>query len=440
VGVATELSSKARITMGCLFRSFLLALFIGLPIGVTYLAIDKDPLVSRAGEINFQDLKRAETLARRYDPRRMPPERITTVRATAQELNTLLKGSMGALKFLSSRVDVNRFGVIAAVTLDIPVPKNPIGKFVNVRAVIAPSDKGLKISRFAVGDLEIPPVVIKPVLKFALNRLVGDGKGDPILDSVKSIKVTGPLVTLAFRPPANLMADIKSAAKRHISVSSPEKVRRYYEEIDRAMARTGGYGRTSLVSIMQPVFKLAKDQSRGGDPAAENEAAILAIAIYFGDVRFERFVGDVRPKNSSTRRRSTGNFRLDGRHDFVQHFTISMGLTITGGDLAANIIGELKEAKDAQKSSGFSFTDIGADRAGVQFAKRATESRSSAVQVQNLLAAASAEQVFFPRFSDLPEGMSEAAFRRRYGDVNSREYKRMIAEIDRRIARTQLFR
>lgn len=430
---------KGSDRMGCLFRLLLMALIIGLPIGATYLAIDRDPLVSRAGEINFQDLKRAEFLARRYDPRRMPPERITTVRATAQELNTLLKGALGSVKFLSSRVDVNRFGVVAAVTVDVPIPRNPVGKYVNVRTVIAPSRDGLEISRFAIGSLEIPPFIIKPALKFALNRVVGDGKGAPILASIKSVKVTGPLVTLAFRPPPNLMADIKSAAKRHISVSSPEKVRRYYEAIERALSRSGGLGRASLVSIMKPVFQLAKDQSRNGDPVVENEAAILAIAIYFGDGRFERFVGDVRPKNRSNPRRSTRNYRLDGRHDFVQHFTISMGLTVTGGDMAANIIGELKEAKDSQKSSGFSFTDIGADRAGVQFAKRATESRSSARQVQDIVSGATGEQVFFPRFSDLPEGMSEAAFKQRYGDVNSREYKRIIAEIDRRISRTKIY-
>lgn len=425
--------------MKWLFRLFLLMVFIVLPIGGTYLALERTPLVSKAGDINFQDLKRAELLARRYDPRRMPPERITTVQATARELNTLLKGALGSVRFLSSRVDINRFGVIAAVTVDIPIPKNPVGKYVNVRAVIAPSRQGLEISRFAIGALEIPPAVIKPVLKFALNRVVGDGKGEPILDSVKSVRVAGPMVTLAFRPPPNLMADIKSAAKRHITVSSPEKVRLYYAAIDRALSGSGGYGKNSLVSVMRPVFQLAREQSRSGDPMAENEAAILAIAIYFGDGRFERFVGDVRPKGGSGNSRSGSNFRLDGRYDFVQHFTISMGLTITGGDLAANIIGELKEAKDSQKSSGFSFTDIGADRAGVQFAKRATESRSSARQVQDILAGATGEQVFFPRFADLPEGLSEAAFKRRYGDVTSREYKRVIAEIDRRISRTKIY-
>ena len=425
--------------MKWLFRLFLLIVFIVLPIGGTYLALERTPLVSKAGDINFQDLKRVEELARRYDPRRMPPERITTVQATAQELNTLLKGALGSVRFLSSRVDINRFGIIAAVTVDIPIPKNPVGKYVNVRTVIAPSRQGLEISRFAIGALEIPPAVIKPVLKFALNRVVGDGKGEPILDSVKSVRVAGPMVTLAFRPPPDLMADIKSAAKQHITVSSPEKVRLYYAAIDRALSGSGGYRKNSLVSVMRPVFQLAKKQSRSGDPVAENEAAILAIAIYFGDGRFERFVGDVRPKGGSRNSRSGSSFRLNGRYDFVQHFTISMGLTVTGGDMAANIIGELKEAKDSQKSSGFSFTDIGADRAGVQFAKRATESRSSARQVQDILAGATGEQVFFPRFTDLPEGLSEAAFKRRYGDVTSREYKRVIAEIDRRISRTKIY-
>jgi hypothetical protein len=149
----------------------------------------------------------------------------------------------------------------------------------------------------------------------------------------------------------------------------------------------------------------------------------------------------VRPSTENKgERRALGQFRLDGRHDFVQHFAISIGLTVTGGDLAANIIGELKEAKDSQRSSGFSFTDIGADRAGVRFARLATASPASARRVQEMMAAADGEHMFFPRFADLPEGMSEAAFRRRYGDVGSTEYRRVIAEIDRRIAEAGIHR
>ncbi len=117
-----------------------------------------------------------------------------------------------------------------------------------------------------------------------------------------------------------------------------------------------------------------------------------------------------------------------------------MGLALTGGDLAANLIGELKEAKDSQKSSGFSFTDIGADRAGVKLANRAVSNADAALHTQRVLANAQSEEVFFPRFTDLPEGLSTAAFRKRYGDVNSKKYKRVIGEIDRRIFATRLYK
>lgn len=427
--------------MGLFFRLFLVLLLAGVPVAAGLIMIDAEPLVARAGGLDLDDLKRAESLAQRYDPRRMPPERVTTLQATTGELNTLLKGAFGGARQVASRVEASRFGIIAAVTLELPLPANPAGRYVNVRTLIAPSDSGLEIARVAVGALEIPPALVGPALRFGLDRLVGAGQGGAILDSVKSVALAGDRITLAFRPPASLVEDIRRAARRQLAIGDPAAVRAYYEAIEGAVGRLPRRGTVSLARILQPVFRLAKARSESGDPVRENEAAMLAIAMVFGDARFERFVGDVRSSTENKgERRALGQFRLDGRHDFVQHFTISLGLTVTGGDLAASIIGELKEAKDSQSGSGFSFTDIGADRAGVRFARLATASPASARRVQAMMAAADGERAFFPRFADLPEGMSEAAFRRRYGDVGSPEYRRVIAEIDRRIAAAGIHR
>ena len=57
-----------------------------------------------------------------------------------------------------------------------------------------------------------------------------------------------------------------------------------------------------------------------------------------------------------------------------------------------------------------------------------------------VLSKARDEGSFFPHFADLPEGMSQAEFQSRYGDVNSPAYKRVIADIDRRIAGVGLYR
>jgi hypothetical protein len=428
------------IIMGRVVTVFLLALIVGVPAAIAFMGIQKEALVSKPGEINFTDYERAQKLAERYDPRRMPPEQITTVQATSDELNTLLKGAFGGIKQIATRVKVSRFGVIAALTAELPIPASPLGRFVNIRTVIAPSQDGLEFTRFAVGSMELPPSFIRPALLFGLNRMVGEEHGQRFLDSVRSVRVAEPEVSIAFKPPAGMVDTIKAAAKQHASLSNPTSVRRYYEVIDDVMSDIPRGRQVSLTEIIRPVFQLAQRRSQKLDPVRENEAALLAIAIYFGDTRFERLVGKIRSEESTHQHRLLDHVRLNGRHDFVQHFTISIGLTLTGGDLAANMIGEFKEAKDSQGSSGFSFTDIGADRAGVLLAKRAVSRPSTAFKIQRILANSHSEKVFFPGFTDLPEGLSTAAFRQRYGDVNSREYKRVIAEIDKRIYRTRLFR
>jgi hypothetical protein len=429
--------------MGCFFKSLFLLLFLavlGLPIAAVVMGIDQKPLIQRPGDINTADLKRAQALAERYDPRKMPVGQVTRLVATGEELNTVLKGAMGAVKQVAGQVQVTRFGIIVAITVATPLPENPLGRYVNLRAVIAPSAFGLDISRFAIGAIEIPPVVIKPVLRFALDHLVGPGKADPILNAVKSVQVSDRMAVVEFRPPAKLVADLKSAAKRQLSLSHPRKIKPYIALLESTSDRVGR-NRVSLIEFIRPVFAFAKERSVTRDPAAENQAAMMAIAIYFGDGRFERFVdGEVLTAEQKSRRRSISHVRLNGRHDFVQHFTISMGLALAGGSSAANLIGELKEVKDSGKKSGFSFTDVGADRIGVRFARAAMASPERATEFQDVLSKARRESRFFPQFTDLPEGMSQGEFQSRFGDVNSAAYKKVIADIDRRIAAVGLYR
>lgn len=428
--------------MGRLLRTVLLLILLALivvPVGLVILGLQADPLVARPDGVGLQQFGDAEALARRLDPRRMSPDKITIVPARATDLDRLLAATLGALGPVASRVAVTRYGVVAGITVETPLPRNPFGRFVNLRITIPPSRRGLEISRIAIGRIEVPPWLVRPVLRLAFDRLLGAGKGQKALDSVRSVQIHGLVVLVAFRPPPDLVSDFKQAAKRHARISDPETVRPYYGEIERVHARTQNRARVSLVEFVRPVFRLARERSRTGDPVAQNRGAILALALFFGDRRFERLIGDVLPAGRKRRPRLE-HVRLDGRHDFVQHFTISAGLAVAGGGIAANLIGEIKEVRDSGGGSGFSFTDIGADRTGVRLAELATSNGMRAAGVQAGLADVRDERVFFPAFRDLPEGMSEAAFRQRYGDSDSAAYRRVIAEIDRRIDRAPLFR
>ena len=428
--------------MGCLFRLsglFFLAVLIGLPIAIAMKAVQDKPTLKRPESINLQDLKNAQQLAKRFDPRLMSSDKVTEIRATTRELNTVLKGAMASVPNVVTTVKVARFGILIGMSVELP--DNPLGRYLNIRTVIASSSRGLKFYRLYVGGVEIPQQLIEPVLRYALDEIVGQGKADLILKSVRSVKVLGPTIYVRFQPPANLLKDIKTAARNQMPVSSPDVVKLYYGLIEKLAAQHSSERRVSLTEFMRPLFKLAEKRSASGDPINENRAAILALVLYFGDDRFERFIGDVRTAQQKSKRRRISHIRLNGRHDFVKHFAISAGLTLTGGEKTANTIGVLKEVKDAaNKRSGFSFTDIGADRIGVRFAKKATENRKKALEFQQVLATASSERRFFPTFTDLPQGMTTAQFQSRYRNVKSKKYKDEMAKIDRRIDAIGMYR
>jgi hypothetical protein len=98
----------------------------------------------------------------------------------------------------------------------------------------------------------------------------------------------------------------------------------------------------------------------------------------------------------------------------------------------ATAIGLIKEEEDATRGSGFSFTDLAANRAGVRMGERATSERAQ--RVQQHLAHARTDSDLLPDFRNLPEFMPQAEFERRFGPVGSPRYQRIIDRIDGRLA------
>lgn len=421
-----------------IFWVFCLAV-LAIPPAVAVLGLDSTPMLPESQRITFRDMRQAQDLFARYDPRLMKPDEITTITASSSEINTALAAALSGFQQVRSRAVVSRFGVAIGATVELPLPSNPFGRFVNIETSIAPSDQGLEFTRLAVGSIEVPTWIVKPLIAAGFDSLLGSGKGDEMLASLKSVKVAGDRVTLVYRPPLELVADVKAAARRVIAAADPAKVRAYYERIHQRASQAGS-GRQSLATYVNEAFRLAQQRSGDADPVEENKAAILALAMYFGDDRFERVVGEVRIGGLKSVTPRVDHIRLEGRRDWVQHFVISAGLAVAGGEAIANVIGEAKEVKDSDGPTGFSFTDIGADRAGVRLAERATASMAAARGVQGVLAGPIDEATFFPRVGDLPEGLSEAAFRSQYRDMNSAEYLRLISEIDRRIAAVAIYR
>ncbi len=191
--------------MGCLFRMFLLLILpvavIGLPAATLVMGLDQTPMVAGASKMSAKDLSHAQQLVQRYGRHRLTPGRITTITASQDELNALFKASLSGVSRVASRVVVNHFGVVAAFSVTLPMPANPLGRYVNIRMTAPPSSSGLHIARLAVGRIEVPPALALPALNFILDHGVEAGWGTTILTSIRSLTVAGRFATFGFGPP-----------------------------------------------------------------------------------------------------------------------------------------------------------------------------------------------------------------------------------------------
>jgi hypothetical protein len=413
-----------------LSRLFSLALFVA-PFAISLLILQRAQLVEESQQATFDDVSRAKDILKRFDPRSMDSTTTTKVNVTDTEISMAIGAALEHITPVKGRVNATPYGVALRGTVKLPIPDTFVGRYVNVEAVIAPSDSELEISSLSVGNIPVPTWIIKPVTIYAFDWIMGTGKGAPVYASVRSVAVAGDVITVAFQPPPNLFADVKAAVRRVTQLDNVESIRAYYTNL----IDTGQSGDRSLTPYLRNAFALAKARSQTRDPVEENRALILALALQFGDSRFKMLLSGVQTKLKD----SSVDVTVQNRHDWVQHMTTSAGLQVAANSGISNFIGVAKGIKDAQETEGFSFGDLSADRTGVRLAEVATASKSSARKVQDALSTAVTESQFFPSNHGLPEDLKEGEFKARYGDVNTPAYNAQVRIIDERIANIQLY-
>lgn len=135
------------------------------------------------------------------------------------------------------------------------------------------------------------------------------------------------------------------------------------------------------------------------------------------------------PAERTARVAALGEPTVRGRKDLTAHFAISAYLTASSGPATATAAGLAKEALDAQGASGFSFTDLAADRAGCRFAEGVLVGRFRLPT----LATKFTVRDFVPTIDGLPEGLTSAEFLRDFGGTGDERFKVQLREIEQRI-------
>lgn len=409
-----------RLSRAAIVRAILVVPAL-LPVVALWFALEPQPLVNTP-----------PPAARPYDGQELLKVRKRegedkTVELTAGDIETSINDLLARKKLEGAvRTEMKGGRLTAAVTLRFPYLA---GLFLNFRLTVEDADPLPALTSLRVGSLPLPSkavnvVMIRQLEKKGLLRNTPDDRGLILSAHIREGKLE---LTLAgeSRTTASLRALI-------IETAGAERVHAYHGRLATALNESNTRQFIRLGMLTRALFALAEQRSGTADPAAENRAVILLLAAYVNG--YDLMSG---PDSEATPL-PVRSVLLQGRQDLGRHFMTSAAFALAGQRTLTDAIGLIKELNDTHSGSGFSFTDLAADRAGTVFGKRAAQPRY-ARRIQGVLAASTDDTVFMPNVGDLPERLRSAEFFERFRDVHSPEFERLKQLIDERIDRLSLY-
>jgi hypothetical protein len=426
-------SSRRRILSLCL------AMLVLVPVVLAVLVLDTAPRVGDAGPPDALAAARTRDVATGVKALVDTDAAAGGWSITEAQLNAVLRAAQRLLHGVvaAAQVDPDRLQLAAS----FPAPRPLTGLWLNLDVAVAPSEGGRRIASARVGRLPIPPGLALRAATLAVDRRLGDRLGSRALAGVTAVRLAPPVVDVALDfPPeerAELFAELRARALAAAGTAARERVYHHLYHLHR-FARRGQLPRDgSVLPYIEEAIRFAAHPSDAPD-REEMRAALYALALYCGDPGFGAGIAVSMEDAMQGRRNGCERTTLAGRDDLKRHFVLSAGLYAATSGKAALGLGELKELLDSNVGgTGFSFDDMAVDLAGVRFAEALLAAPRGAWPA--MLERIGAEEGLVPVVDDLPRGLSEAEFRRRYGDVDSAAYAELVRELRRRVDALPLY-
>jgi len=406
----------------------MLALFIAAPLAALValaLAFQREPAVTGVRALTPALIGRAQALVRQHNPRTARGGQLRSVQIAGTDLD--LMASYAASRIGAAvRIVVQEHQTVLRASIPL---RGPVRGYLNITAVARETPALPRLTNVAVGRLPIPDRLANWVVPFALRRMSRADGGQLIVDMVRSVSMRQGQLRVDYEWRDDAPERIRALA---VADEDAARLRAYFDHISRTMTALPP-SRRSLVDLLGPVMQLARERSdSAAAAAAENRAAIIAVAFYVNGRRLSTLAPGAPRWPRATRR----TLLLHGRNDLTLHFAVSAALAAAAGTPLSDAVGLYKEIDDARGGSGFSFSDLAADRAGTTFGRLATESPG---ELQARAVDGLTEADLLPEVTGLVDNLPEAEFMRRFGGVDAPAYTLVVQEIERRIAASRLY-
>ena len=384
--------------------------------------LQDEPTVAVTTDIEPTDIARVLALVRAHDPRRVLPGQLDAVVLGERDLDVLINHFAYRRLGVPARVSL-RPGV-ADLQASVHLPPNPFGRWLNVQVQVSETASLPQITALQVGGLPLPAWLGLPLLRQAADGAGLTAELAMAADLLRRVNFQPQQLALSYVLRADSAQRIVAAV---VPPAEQQRLRAYSDRLVALAALPRSASGSSLAHWLGPMFELARQRSQaGGDAAAENRAAIVALTLYANGRSLDRLLPAARHWPQPQPQRLT----LAGRDDSPLHLLVSAALAVEGSSPLSRAVGLYKEVADSRGGSGFSFNDLAADRAGTRLGELAVQQPQ---RLQAALARGVQEADFMPHAADLPESMAEPEFKRRFGGVGEPRYVAMLAEIDRRV-------
>ena len=400
------------------------SIFVLLLLSITalVLVVEDEPKLRERPDITPEQIARGKQIFEQNDPRRLRTGTIARVSIEQRDLdlavNYFVNQYIGGVAGLTIRQGR------AIIESTLKLPSNPLGNYLNVTMELKQTHSLPEIDHLSLGKLKIPGLIANNISKSIYSLMLPDADWKALQAMIRKVGFINKRMIVTYKWHENLPTKLSGA---FLPEQEQHRIEVYQQRL--VMLTRASKRQLSLTELTQPLFQLANERSRRGDPIGENRAVILVLTLFANRLTLNKII----PSLKSHYRPIWRTVTLNLRNDLSKHYLVSATLAAYAGTPLADAIGLYKELEDSRGGSGFSFIDMTANRAGTLMGELAVQNPSQARKIQEFMTTAQ-ERDIIPETVDLPEYIAEQAFNRLYGSLEGAAYQKMVQQIEHRIA------
>lgn len=262
------------------FLFIIVLLFVAALTLLAVLVVDGSPKVSRVSSQQVDNAETVHALLRQLKNSLEDRHSQQRVEVSEAQFESLMGFAQRALPGFNGAVEVEAQQTQIAASIALPAPADDF--YINLSAQVFPGE-GVNIDHVRIGNLVVPGDTALSSAVWLVDRFTSSDVASTAANQITQITMSDERLVLDMRPLDELLQQI-DVARENISTGVDELGELTTDYL--AYINGSPLGRSpspqSVANYLNLMLSRAASLSAEGDPVMHNQAALLALAIFFG--------------------------------------------------------------------------------------------------------------------------------------------------------------